>query len=160
MWRNLMAFAVLCSVAFAVSGGDDRTDETRKDEPKIQLKAVAEKGWAGYYASDGKTLEGKPYDGVVLIKAYGSTYLVIQQAGLASLIGIGQVVNSDTLCVGWTAGEPVSTRGCTVYTRKGKTITGRYAQLPTDSRLHEENLTFLREYVDRDKDGEPKESNK
>jgi hypothetical protein len=127
---------VLCTLAFA--------DNTQKRD---RIAATPPPDFSGYYAIDGEDgLKGGDtvqYTGLLCIrKVEGQLYHCAFQNGLSSSIGLGQLKN-DVFAIGWTSGEPVKARGCSIYVRKGNDLVGTWASLPGSGVARPERLKWL-----------------
>lgn len=135
--RNALALAGWALLALLATG------QEQLPAPK-EKAATPDHNYSGYYACDGRTIAGKPYDGVVVIEKVHEVYVVQWANGGSTTQGIGQQAG-DLLVVGWKMQGPDGALGVTVYRlQKDGSLHGTYCSNPGNGKLCPERLTLLR----------------
>lgn len=130
MVRQRILFGVLAGLF--LFGGVAPADEK---QPKI----------AGTYECEGVNPDGKAYKGKVEIKKNGDVFNIAWRLDAGdSYEGVG-ALNGNILSVSWKAGNSA---GLVVYKvekgDKGAKLIGKWTVVPSDGKLHNETLTFLK----------------
>jgi hypothetical protein len=98
---------------------------------------------SGIYHVQGKE-NGKPYEAMAWVRDLGDgAYMVQYSGGGNNTIGIA-LRTGDSLSVGWTQDTGKGTlRGVTVYSIRGRVLSGRWVTLPGNAVVRE-TMTLLR----------------
>ena len=93
----------------------------------------------GYYLCNGKIAD-KEYEGIVVIRKHGDSYILQWVIGLEAYFGVG-MRDGDRLVVGWSSSAG---KGVTVYQVGSKKLVGTWVAIPGNGKVHEETLELLK----------------
>jgi hypothetical protein len=103
----------------------------------LAVQAEATKDIAGHYLAQGVGVNGGKYESEVTIAKAGESYSIVWKFADRSFTGIG-ILRGDVLSVGWSNDGKA---GVVLYTVKGDTLEGKWADGTGDGRIFDETLT-------------------
>lgn len=134
----IVALTLAALIVFAICYSPC-ADAPRKDTLLAPLALEDKTNLEGDYLVNG-TVVDKEYTATAIIRAKGKGYLVQWASDGSHAVGIG-IYKGNQLSVAWTNAQ---LKGISVYTVRGKTLTGHWYALPSDGELHPETMVKIR----------------